>query len=201
MWVFHISKDFDGWTHDFMREYTFFVLTAVSGVCCWQMSTIPPSPPSDSNLCLFSDKPRHLVVLAWDAGCTMGCCKLRAWSGPGTPHLMGNSLNSAHLGRQCGLRPLFLPCCSHLASQPPPLPPPTNPAATVPGRSPRAIPAYLRPLAHAALAILIKLSCSASGQANTNRPSYPLTPHSVCCLLGPKQEFLPQAASQSSFTN
>lgn len=83
------------------------VQTAVSGVWRWQMSPIPPSPPSDSNLCSFSDKPRHLVVLAWDAGCTMGCCKLRAWSGPGTPHLMGNSLNSAHLGRQCRLGPLF----------------------------------------------------------------------------------------------
>lgn len=83
------------------------VQTAVSGVWRWRMSPIPPSPPSDSNLCSFSDKPRHLVVLAWDAGCTMGCCKLRAWSGPGTPHLMGNSLNSAHLGRQCRLGPLF----------------------------------------------------------------------------------------------
>lgn len=84
-----------------------FVQTVVSDVWRWQMSPIPPSPPSDSNLCSFSDKPRHLVVLAWDGGCTMGCCKLRAWSGPGTPHLMGNSLNSAHLGRQCRLGPLF----------------------------------------------------------------------------------------------
>lgn len=76
---------------------------------------------------------------------------------------------------------------SHLVSQPPPLPPPTYPAATVPGCSPRAIPAYLRPLAHAALAILIKLSYSASGQAYTNRPSYPLTQHSVCCHTGPNK--------------
>lgn len=66
----------------------------------------PPSPPSDSNLCSFSDKPRHLALLAWDVGCTAACCKLCAWSGPGTPHLMGNSLNSAHLGGQCGLGPL-----------------------------------------------------------------------------------------------
>lgn len=86
-----------------------FTLVLKSSQWCWrlQMSSIPPSPPSDSNLCSFSDKPRHLVVLAWDACCTMGCCKLCAWSGPGTPHLMGNSLNSAHLGRQCGLGPLF----------------------------------------------------------------------------------------------
>ena len=136
------------------------------------MSSISPSPPSDSNLCSLSDKPRHLVVLAWDAGSTMGCCKLCAWSGPGTPHLMGNSLNSAHLGRQRGLGPLFF--LATPASQPPPLPPPTYPASTVPGRSPRAISAYLRPLAHAALTILIKLSYCTSGQAYTNRPSDPL---------------------------
>lgn len=83
--------------------------------------------------------------------------------------------------------PLLPRCSSHLVSQPPPLPPPTYPAATLPGRSPIAIPAYLRPLAHAALTILIKLSYSASGQAYTNRPSYPLTQHSVCCLLGPNK--------------
>lgn len=64
-----------------------------------------------SNLCWFSDKPQHLVLLAWDAACTVGCCKLFAWSGPGTPHVMGNSLNSAHLGRQCRLEPLIF-CCS-----------------------------------------------------------------------------------------
>lgn len=140
-----------------------------------------------SNLCSFSDKPRHLVVLACDAGCTMGCCKLCAWSGPGTPHLMGNSLNSAHLGRQCRLGPLIFCCSSQIASQPLPLPPPTYPAATVPGHSPRAIPAYLRPLAHAALVVLIKLSYTASGQAYTNRPSYLLTEHSVSCLLDPNK--------------
>lgn len=74
-----------------------------------------------SNLCWFSDKPQHLVLLAWDAACTIGCCKLFAWSGPGTPHVMGNSLNSAHLGRHCRLDPPHLPllqpashCCSHL---------------------------------------------------------------------------------------
>lgn len=83
--------------------------------------------------------------------------------------------------------PLLPRRSSQLASQPPPLPPPTYPAATVPGRSPRAIPAHLRPLAHAALAILIKLSYSASGQAYTNRPSYLLTEHSVYCLLGPNR--------------
>lgn len=165
--------------------YFTFVQTAVDGVWRWRMSPIPPSPPSDSNLCSFSDKSRHLVVLAWDAGCTMGCCKLCAWSGPGTPHLMGNSLNSAHLGRQRRLGPLVFLAAP--ASHRPPLPPPTYPAATVPGRSPRAVPAYLRPLAHAALAILIKLSSSASGQAYTNRPSYPQTEHSVYCLLGPNK--------------
>lgn len=140
-----------------------------------------------SNLCSFFDKPRHLVVLAWDASCTAGCCKLCAWSGPGTPHLMGNSLNSAHLGRQRRLGPLIFCRSSQIASQPLPLPPPTYPAATVPGRSPRAIPAYLRPLAHAALAVLIKLSYAASGQAYTNRPSYLLAKHSVCCLRGPNK--------------
>lgn len=83
--------------------------------------------------------------------------------------------------------PLLPRHSSQLASQPPPLPPPTYPAATVPGHSPRAIPAYLRPLAHAALTILIKLSYSASGQAYTNRHSYLLTEHSVYCLLGPNR--------------
>lgn len=155
-----------------------------SGQWCLPLANVSNSSKC-SNLCSFSDKPRHLVVLAWDAGCTMGCCKLCAWSGPGTPHLMGNSLNSAHLGRQCRLGPLIFCCSSQIASQPLPLPPPTYPAATVPGHSPRAIPADLRPLAHAALVVLIKLSYPASGQAYTNRPSYLLTEHSVYCLLGP----------------
>lgn len=58
------------------------------------------------------------MLLAGDAACTVGCCKLFAWSGPGTPHVMGNSLNSAHLGRQCRLDPLILCCSSQPASQP-----------------------------------------------------------------------------------
>lgn len=70
-----------------------------------------------SNLCWFPDKPQHLVVLAWDAACTIGCCKLFAWSGPGTPHVMGNSLNSAHLGRRCRLDPLIF-CCSSQPATP-----------------------------------------------------------------------------------
>lgn len=53
--------------------------------------------------------------------------------------------------------------------------------------SPRAIPAYLRPLAHAAHTILIKLSDIASGQAYKNRPNYLLTEHSVYCLQGPNR--------------
>lgn len=83
--------------------------------------------------------------------------------------------------------PLLPRRSGQLVSQPPPLPPPSYPAATVPGCSPRAIPAHLRPLEHAALATLIKLSYRASGQAYTNRPSYALTEHSVYCLLGPNR--------------
>ena len=129
--------------HRRVKSVFTLVWTAVRDVWRWRLSPVPPSPPSDSNLCSFSDKSQHLVILAWDAGCTMGCSKLCAWSGPGTPHLMGNSLNSAHLSRQCGLGSLFFLITP--ASQPPPLPPPTYPAATVPGHSPRAIPAHLRP--------------------------------------------------------
>lgn len=91
---------------------------------------IPPSTPSEFNLCSSFDKPGHLVFLAWDAGFTMGCSKLCAWSGPGSPHLMANSLNSAHLSRLCGLGSLFLPHrSSQLAGQPPPLPPPHLPSS------------------------------------------------------------------------
>lgn len=157
-----------------------------SSQCC-PVLAIDSNSSKSSNLCSFSDKPRHLVVLAWDAGCTTGCCKLCAWSGPGTPYLMGNSLKSAHLGRHCRLGPLIFCCSSQTNSQPLPLPLPTYQAATVPGCSPRAIPAYLRPLAHAALVILIKLSYTVSGQAYTNRPCYLLTEHSVYCFLDAKK--------------
>lgn len=77
---------------------------------CLPLAKVSNSSKS-SNLCWFSDKLQHLVVLAWDAACTIGCCKLFAWSGPGTPHVMGNSLNSAHLGRQRRLDP-FIFCRS-----------------------------------------------------------------------------------------
>lgn len=88
----------------------FLNLSLNSGQSCLALATLtPPSQPPDSNLRSFSDKPRHLVVLAWDVGCTTGCCKLCAWSGPGTPHLIGNSLNSAHLSRQYGLGSIFFP--------------------------------------------------------------------------------------------
>lgn len=163
------------------------------------MFLILQSSPSDSNLSWFADKLQHLVFLAWDAGCTTGCCKPSAWSGPGTPHLMDNSLNSAHLGRQCRLGPLFLCHTSHLASQPLPLPPPTYPPATVPGCGPRAIPAYLRPLAHAALTVLIKLSYATSGQAYTNRPSYPLTEQSA--YLGVRPRVPATGRNPEPFTN
>lgn len=79
----------------FERAYSLYYFSPNSGQWCLALANVSNSSKS-SNLCSFSDKPRHLVVLAWDAGCTMGCCKLCAWSGPGTPHLMGNSLNSAH---------------------------------------------------------------------------------------------------------
>lgn len=109
-----------------------------------------------SNLCWFSDKPQHLVVLAWDAGCTIGCCKLFAWSGPGTPHVMGNSLNSAHLGRQCRLEPLIFCRSSQPASQPLLLPFPLTQQPLYLAAAPQPSQPYLRPLARAV--ILIKLS-------------------------------------------
>lgn len=131
----------------------------------------------------------------------MGCCKLCDWSGPGTPHLMGNSLNSAHLGRQYRLDQLIFCCSSQIARQPLPLPSPTYPAATATGCSPRAIPAYLRPLAHVALVILTKLSGSASGQACTNRLSYLLTEHSLCCHQGPNKSSCHRQQTQSPITS
>lgn len=131
----------------------------------------------------------------------MGCCKLCAWSGPGTPHLMGNSLNNAHLGRQYRLEQLIFCFSSQIARQPLPLPSPTYPAATAPGCSPRAIPAYLRPLAHVALVILIKLSYSVSGQACTNRLSYLLTEHSLCCHQGPNKSSCHRQQTQSPITS
>lgn len=117
-----------------------FLLLPNNSHWCLVLAKVSNSSKS-SNLCWFSDKPQHLVVLAWDAACTVGCCKVFAWSGPGTPHVIGNSLNSAHLGRQCRLDPLIFCCSSQPASQPLLLPPPTYPAATVPGCSPTAIPA------------------------------------------------------------
>lgn len=127
---------------------------------CLVLAKVSNSSKS-SNLCWFSDKPQHLVVLAWDAACTIGCCKLFAWSGPGTPHVMGNSLDSAHLGRQCRLDPLIFccssqpasHCCCHLPLTQQPL---------YLAAAPQPFQPYLRPLAHAV--ILIKLSWSVSGQ-------------------------------------
>lgn len=87
-----------------------FLLLPNNSHWCLVLAKVSNSSKS-SNLCWFSDKPQHLVVLAWDAAGTVGCCKVFAWSGPGTPHVMGNSLNSAHLGRQCRLDPLIF-CCS-----------------------------------------------------------------------------------------
>lgn len=63
----------------------------------------PLIPSESSNLCSRFDKPRHLAV----SGARRQLHRrvpqnLRARSGPGSPHLMGNSLNSAHLGSSGG---------------------------------------------------------------------------------------------------
>lgn len=159
------------------------IQTPATRVWCWQRSL---NSSKSSNLCWFSDKPQHLVVLAWDAACTVGCCKLFAWSGPGTPHVMGNSLNSAHLGRQCRPEPLIFSCssqpaslcCCHLPLTQQPL---------YLAAAPSPLQPYLRPLARAA--ILIKLSESVSGQAQTKRPQYVLAGHLFASLLRPNNSF------------